>query len=795
MGLGDFRIGWRLLLKEPVYSIAVVCGLALGLAVCFLLLAFVRYSFTYNTHIPDSEQIYVVKERRNFLPRPEWRATAPAALLETVLASGLPLQATRSKTSSLALRVDDRVVPLDVRVVETNYLEFFGVRAIDGDAARALARPDALVLNVPTAEKLFGHARVVGKLVHIDGVPFEIMAVLPETPGNSTVAFDALVGGMGKHSWDKAQAGDPPDRAWRAAANVFVKAGPGLDEAKLTALMQDAVTVNRDARTGAGWLKSMKIERLTDIGMVRLSEQYFDESLLRSRAGQAYGNKPAVWGLAGLALLILLLASTNYINLAAVRVVQRQREIGMRKVLGAGRGRLLRQFIAESMVVALLASIAGLLLAWLAMPLFGELVNRPLASMFTPAACAALLLAGAAVGVLSALYPAWLALRLQVRDTLQGRAGTESGHASRLRRAMSVFQFAAAIGLVGMTLVVAWQTQYASHANPGFDPSHLLVINLPERAGAGNEAFRAELARLPSVQGVAGASEAVGRDGNTVVGTVRRTDGVDVAMEIKSVSARFFDVYGLKPLHGRLFAEGRDRAASGNIVLNAMAAAALGFPTPEAAVGRMAGERRIVGIAPDIRYRTLRQAPEPMMYLVDENPPVLTVRTTGPLPQARGEIEALWRRHFPNDVAEIDEAASLFAANYREDARLVRILASASFVATVLAAFGIYVLSAYTVKRRMREIVMRKLHGATGRDIGGLVGREFAILVLAGSAIGIPLAWLAGQRYLAGFVERAPMGAWPLLCALACVALVALAATARHTVAAMRMSPAAALRE
>ncbi len=795
MRFSDFKVGWRLLLKEPAYSLAVIGGLAVGLAACFLLLGFVRYSFTYNTTIEGSEGIFLVKERRNMLPRPEWRATAPAALHEMLLASGIPLASTRSKTSNLAVRVEDRVVPLDVQVVQANYLEFFGIKAVVGDAGAALARPDALVLDQPTAEKLFGHAKAVGKVVHIDGVPFAVKAVLAELPGNTTLGFGALVG-AGIHSWDKPQANETPEQAWWKTANVYVKPGPGVDPSALAALMQEAVTSRRDARMGPAFLKRANGMRLTDIGMVRLSDQYFDPELLRSRAGRRYGNRNAVLGLAALAILILALAATNYINLAAVRTVHRQREIGMRKVLGAGAARLVSQFIAESLVVALLASGVALLLAWLAMPLFAELVGRNLAGMFSPGAVLGLLLTGALVGILSALYPAWLALRLPASATTQGRAGSESRQALGLRRALSVFQFAAAIGLVGVTLVVAWQARYASSAAPGFDAASMLVLEMPEDDKSAMLAFQSELARLPGVTGIAASSEAVGRDGTTLIGSITRADGIDAMIEIKSVNAAFFEVMDVRPLIGRVFNPTQDRPGNGNVVINALAATALGYPSPQAAVGQMVdGNLRIVGIAPDLRYRTLRQTAEPMLYRIDEAPAVLTIRIDGDTAPARTGIEALWRRHFPHKVFEIVGAGSLFSENYREDVRLAKMLASASVVAMALAAFGIYVLSAYTVRRRMREIVMRKLHGATGRDIGSLVAREFAVLVLAGSAIGMPLAWLAGERYLASFIERAPMGAWPLLFALLCVALVALAATSRHTVAAMRLPPAAALRE
>ncbi len=198
---------------------------------------------------------------------------------------------------------------------------------------------------------------------------------------------------------------------------------------------------------------------------------------------------------------------------------------------------------------------------------------------------------------------------------------------------------------------------------------------------------------------------------------------------------------------------------------------------------------------PDLRFQTMKQQPGPIMFRVREELNVFTVRVAGDMPAVRNAIEAAWARHFPNDPPDIASAAAIFAQNYDEDLRLAKILGLASIVATTLASFGIYVLAAYSVERRAREIVLRKLHGARGRHISKLVAREFGLLVVVGSLAGLPLAWLGIERYLAGFVERAPMGQMPLLLAFAVIAAVGLAATARQTLRAARMSPSLALQD
>ena len=529
--------------------------------------------------------------------------------------------------------------------------------------------------------------------------------------------------------------------------------------------------------------------------MTQLSRIYFDQDLVAGGSASSSGNPAAIAGLALLGVLILVLAATNYVNLAAVRTAARRREIAVRKTLGISGAGLAAQFAAEALLVGAGSTLLGALLAWLSMPRFSELVAVPLAASFGPGAWAFMLAIGIATGLLSGLYPAWLAARVPASVALGGRDG-ETREGVRLRRILTVAQFAAAIGLVAASLSVWWQAHYASGADPGFDPSSQLVLELPGQRGANSgsaaHAFKAELERLPMVEGATAVSEAVGRDEVTITLAVSMRDGSTLPMEGKKVGANFFQVFGLRPLAGRLFS----REGEEGVVLNARAAYALGFATPEAAVGQIVDKnRRVLGIAPDLRFTTLREKPGPIMYLQSEDGGVLTARVRGPLPEARAAVEALWARHFPNDAPNIESAAAVFAANYADDLRQARLLALASLVATALACFGIYVLSSYTIRRRAREFVLRKLHGATPRHIGLLVAREWLGLLGLGALLALAPAWLWTERYLAGFVERAPMGWWPLALACAGVGVVALAGCARQAVAAMRVSPALALRE
>jgi hypothetical protein len=394
---------------------------------------------------------------------------------------------------------------------------------------------------------------------------------------------------------------------------------------------------------------------------------------------------------------------------------------------------------------------------------------------------------------------------------LAGRAGTESASGARWRRALTVVQVASAMAFGAVALAIAWQAAFAMHAPAGFDPAPLLVVDLPEPDWNEPQArgFATAVAALPGVQGVALSQDAVGRQNALWMAEMKRPGGASASMDMRAVSAAFFEVYAVRPLHGRLFDPRRDRDDDGApLVLNAVAARALGFADPAAAVGQSVllpqsdgkvQHKRVIGIAPELRLRSLREPPRPVAYALWGAQPTLSVRVRdGADPQVLARVErdvrALWPSYFPTALPKVQPARAVLAAGYQDDQRIGRLLGAATMVALGIAAFGTYALAAHTVQRRTGEIVLRKLYGAGRPQIGWLVARDVGALLLPAALLALPLAAWAIERYLSGFVERAPLGGWPLAAALGGTLLVAALAAARHAWAAMELVPAAALR-
>ena len=807
MNLRDFRIGWRLLVGEPGYSAAVVLGLAVGFASCFLLLGFVPYSFSYDRDVPQGDRIFLVKMRNNTFQQPTWTESVPLAFLEPARASGMTDGVTAVVPLPVGMKTNALPQSIQLAAVHADFPAMFGVRALAGDLRQALSRPDTLALTTSSATRLFGGADAVGRMVHIGGKPYTVAAVVADRPSNSTLSYGALAG-MDTGAWDSAER-KVLMSSWGYinGAKIYVRLKPGVGAEALRRHLQRATDDSPYTREQAAELEEKTVGRkVRDMALGALPDMYFDADTANTPNSDPHGDMRAMLGLTAVALLILALAAINYANLATVRALRRQREIAVRKVLGADGMRVLRQFLAESLLVAMTATALGLLLAWVMLPLFADLVDRRLDGLFTPITLLVNLALGAAIGLLSGAYPAWVALRVRPPQALAGRGGDETSGALWLRRVLTVLQFSTAMGLVAVTLAVAWQTHHASQASPGFDPSPLLVLELPaDTSNPAARGLREALKHLPGVDGVATSLDPIGRQFAGANIKVTRKSGRWSSLSIRSISADFFDVHALRPVAGRLFSDKTDKDEGGfqSVLLNARAARALGFADPADAVGQLlttdSGDGKvtatIVGIAPDLRYDSLRDTPKSYLYFTSQQNSTLTLRARGDLGQREGAAHALAARYFPNDVVAIRQARSYFALNYGDDLRLAKLLGLASAIAVMIAGFGVYVLSTYNVRRLGRQIVLRKLFGAGRRDIARLVGREALILVAISAAIGLPVATLVIQRYLASFIERAPIGGWTLLAGILTALLVTLVSTLRGTLAAVRMSPAMALRD
>jgi putative ABC transport system permease protein len=803
MKIRDLKIAWRIFLKQPAHSLIVFLGLSVSFCVCFLLLGYAKFSFEYNAHIADADRIFLVKHRVNVFSRPVWVDFRAIRLDETIGTSGIPHTIislwSNKQTAETSTKISKS---LNVVSVSSSFPESFAVKTLQGDLAATLAKPDAIAVTAATAEKLFNTQKVLGSTLKIAERNLTIGAVIQDPPKNTTISFDALVGTKEEQF------------------STYVKLPANVDVGMVEQFLQTAAdkspfaTLLRERwKAGADQISVQKSP--IEIRLTSLKAAYFDRDL-GNFEGISRGNKDIVIALVGVAVVILLLAATGFINLMVARTIRRQREIGVYKMLGVTRLRIVRQFVTESLLLTFAANGLGLFIAWLMLPMFSDLMNRPLDSLFTLSNLAMSLLFSVMLGLLLSAYPTWIALRVNTNQALVGKGNNESVGGIRLRRILTVIQFSSAIAFGAVALAIAWQTHYVSKVSLGFSPENLLLLNLIQapfgddsdeqkaasaQIEAKNRAFQNSVIRLPGIRDVASTNQALGRDFVGFNSPLFTQDDRRIEPVVHLVSPNFFDVYQVRAIAGRVYDPKLDLDDKvDRIVLNEAAIKELGFTAPQDAIGKIVMSLRrdrawqIIGVVPNVRFQNAYEQEAPRSFRLQMHSQTLVIRVDADLVETQAKIAALWHQFFPSHEFNLITNTSLVAENYAEDIRLTKLLIVAAIIVMLNAIFGIYVLSAYSVQRRFQEIAIRKIYGAKTTSIALLLGKEFGFIMLVSALIGLPLGALAISHYLASFVERAPIGGWTLLFALSVALLIALASSLRHALLAMRISPVAALR-
>ena len=815
MKLSDFKIGWRLLAKEPTYSSVVILGLAIAFSACFLVLSVLLFSFSFDQHIPGVENVYIAKSHPNwFQNRAYWRENVPMPVQAKIQQSGLAVSSTRVMDLPTDMQVinphDANQTALSQSVllslVDSAFPDIFGVQTVAGDLSLALTRPDALALSEETVQQLFhekNSAAVLGRSLQIEGKSYQILAII-RTPLETTSVPYAALAGINSAVWNQEKRQDFSDNWNSFEGRLYLKLAAGIAPEKVAQIIKTAVSTS-PLRT------QLKSEEILDLGtrdlleveLGKLTDSYLDDSNTSSNRSKKF-DVGIIVVLGIMASLILLLAMSNFISLTVARTMARQREIAVRKVMGARGARLLAQITAEAILTAVLAATLGLLLAWLLLPGFSYFINFKIENLLTATTIlkgsGLALLFAAFIGSIAGLYPAWLAIKTSPALTLNGRGNSETRQSSRLRHTVTVGQFAIGMCFASVALTFAWQTHFARTTDRGFNPDPLLAIELKDdMTNPSNQSFRDAVAKLANVTAVSVVHDMIGQ---TAVyrSEIKKPDGSKVNLRKKLVDPGYFSVFGVQPTAGRLFDSKLDTTDnSTSIVVEEAAAHMLGFSSAQAAIGQfinMDGDNlQIVGITPTILLDSIvfSEATKPILYRISNKTNTMLIRTNGNIDAIRSLIQAQAAQHLPSQVINIQPLKTLLDANIKDAQMIVTVISLATAVAMLMAAFGMYISSAISLQRKSREIVMRKLFGANPIDIAKILGREFAILISIAAGIGLPVAYLLGRLFVEHSSRQAPVGLWPVLAAFAGAIVVTWIASYRNTAAAMRMSPALAL--
>jgi putative ABC transport system permease protein len=826
-------VGLRALAKSRTYALINVFGLALGLAACLTILLYVRYETRYDAWLPDSANVYQLqtdlKSRQTGEEKHSRLAPYVAAQRLKKDFPAIERAVYAHWTSPVVMRRGEALSAEDTLMADGPFFDIVQFPFVRGDPASALASTDSAVLTQKEAQRIFGTEEAVGRTLTMVSrgiaVDYRVTGILRDLPRNSHLAL-GIVARPDFERWFA----DQPDlltRCWDCQSGwVYFTLRPGTDPAAIRAALPAWERRNIPTqRFGGGTLNQG--EEL-DFRIVNIRDIYLTPA--DDGAIKPGNDRRTILTFTIIALLILAMASINFVNLATARAGQRAREVALRKLLGAKRKQLITQFLGESILITTVAMLLALALLELSLPLLSSFLGADLRlAYFGPGGMALPILAVTLfVGAAGGAYPAFYLSRFQPAAVLKAnRSAGEPAGTGRLRNGLVVVQFTISIALIICTWVVYDQSVFARTSDPGFRREGLIQTeNLTRRQLVGRaDAIAQEMARIGGIVSVGRSS--IGVATRIVKEAEVQLPGQTAPVKLGdySVDEGFFRTMGIGLAAGRLF--DRDRPADDstlpvpaqdaaeramasrgmNVVVNALAARRMGFRDPAQAIGRTVAiayfgpevglvPARIIGVVSDSRFRSVREPIEPIVFRLDRNSAgTLLLRYDTSDPQGvRRRVEQAWKRLAPEVPFAGEYSEERVAELYEGEQARTRLFAGFALVAAFVACLGLYGLAAFTAERRTKEIGIRKVFGARVSDIVGLLVWQFSKPVVLANLIAWPAAWWAMRDWLNTFDARIALTPGPFVMAGLIALAIAVFTVAGHAIRVARTNPIHALR-
>jgi len=773
-------ITFRNVLKHKVFSAINVVGLGIGITACLLILQFVMYELSYDKFNEKFDRIYRITNDRFQQGKLIQHGTITYPTIGPAMAADFPEVESYSRlmpAGDLNVKVEDRYFRgQSCLFADDHLLTIFTYPMLAGSPADALKGRYRIVLTETTARKYFQFtgddwSKVMGKHLYwgLDTEPYTVTGICTDVPENSHLQFDALASYETLYTPERHDADD----SWQwSDMRHYLLLKPGINYKTLEAKFDDFSQRHFQGDKVSGSVEKFFLQPLKDAHLY--SDYEYDI------AKQASGK--AVWSMLIVAGFILLIAWINYINLTTSRALERAREVGVRKVMGAIRGELMRQFILESVVISLFAFLTALLLSTLVQKPFNNIIGGTLSPLKvlstmdtgTILLLVIIMLTGVA---LAGFYPAVVLSSYQPVVVLAGKF-TRSGRGNMIRKGLVIFQFMASATLIASTLVVSRQLKYMNEAALGIDIANTVVVQSPERSTADStliprfQAYEAELSTLPGVVSATSSNNVpggrLGRVFNVRLATMPETS--NVTFSFMGVDYHFLDTYGMKTIAGRNFTaldHHADWEKISSVIINNRAARLLNISSDEQAVGQRVSfwdrEWTIIGVIPDFHQQGLKRQMEPIVLFPSYS--TYSVTSVKVLPEKMTEalaaIERSFKKHFPENSFDYFVLDDYYKGQYRDDNRFGKVVNIFAVLAVVISCLGLIGLSSYTVAQRTKEIGIRKVLGASTPGIVALLSRDFMRITLIASLLALPVAWFAMKAWLEAYPYRIEPG-WPL---------------------------------
>lgn len=790
------KVALRNFSKQKIYSSINIIGLAIGLAFCCIVALFVRHELSYDQFHENKDHIYRIYQTYYF---PDGSAEdvyddQPAPLGEALKAEFPEVEHyVRFSNVSGVVRRNTEVFNEDFLYVDPSFFEVFSFPMLRGDRASVLRQPHDVVLSKEIAVKYFGDEDPIGQSMGLrvrgDFINYTVVGVVEDPPANSSITFDILLPFEGSPMFEQTVG----NWGWHSFPTV-IQLAPHADieavAAKLPGFWNTHNQEELEDLEEEGWPEG---QAYADYTLQPLTDLHLDTSI-QSEIISAR-NPANLYILAGIALAILLIACINFMTLALGRSTRRGREVGLRKVIGARQIQLLIQFWGEGILLSAIAAVIGLVLAYVLLPVFNNLVGLELEMnvLQDPFVLVFSLSAAMLAGLLAGSYPAIVLSRMIPVLALKNQQ--KLGGKNLMTRSLVTAQFAVSVFLFICTLVMLQQLRHISQQDLGFNDEELVVIPMQRMESDRVMAFfNDRLTNNPSIAGITGIQHSFQRG---YWSNEWRHKEEDKEAYIYYVESDFTDVMEMEIVEGRPFSE-LMASDSNKVIVNEALVRNFGWDNPinEQLTGlNLFGVKdpQVIGVVKDFNYRSLHQAVDPAVMLVG-NVNTLLVRIQPQDVQATlNTLEATWEEFAPGIPYSFSFMDEDLQAAYQSDKQWGQIVGYASILAILVACLGLFGLAALTVAGRMKEIGIRKVLGASIPSVLTLVSKDFVILVFAGILIGVPVAYLAMQQWLSGFSYRITMGPGVFLFACLCAVVIALLTVSYQSLKAALSDPVVSL--
>ncbi|MCC6287608.1 MAG: ABC transporter permease [Chitinophagaceae bacterium] len=787
-----FKTISRNLWKNKGYSFLNIFGLAIGIACAGLIFLWVENEMTYDNFHTKKDQLYFIRENQKYDSYVATFGSTPAPLAPAMQAEIPGIANTcriGGENSTKLMSIGDKSMYAGGGYVDSSFFDMFSFSFVEGNAKSAFPQLYAMVITQATAKKFFGTDKnVVGKTVRVDNKQdYIISGVIKDIPENSSITFEwvaPLKIWYDQNSWAQYWGNN--------CLSTYVELKQGVNPASVNKLLYDFIQKRDDRSIARPFIFPLKDWRLRD---------EFDNGVQTGGGRIEYVRLFSI-----IAWIILLIACVNFMNLATARSEKRAREVGVRKVLGAGKGSLVFQFIGETIFMAILSAVIAVIIIALVLPAFNLLVQKNLSmGLSEPLHIFSILTITIICGLIAGSYPSLYLSSFNPVVVLKGLRIKTSG-AAFIRKGLVVFQFAISIILIVSTVVIYQQIQHVKSRSLGFNKNNLLQIDMNSEMQKNFAVVQQDLLNSGAIENLAMSNYSTLYDGNNTGGFSWEGKASDnqVLISTRYVSPGYMKTCGLKILHGRDLVN-TDSVQSNN--MNVMITQSLEkLMGGESAVGKIlrmgkdsnAFAVHVVGVVNDYMYGNMYGKPDPVMFfsVKSEDASIIYARLK---PDANVEaslkkIEAVLRKDnpsYPFTYHFVDDQFSQMFSNEQLISKLSRVFA---MLAIIISCLGLFGLAAYTAERRIKEIGIRKVLGASVTGIASLLSKEFLQLVLVSCIVAFPISWWMMHKWLQDYQYRIEISWWIFIAAGIAAILIALVTISFQSIKAALANPVKALR-